>query len=66
MTLRFELPASVPPPLKTTKTSKRKLKNVKRGITLSEAEVLEIELAQDKTALRSRRGDTGQMLLWAV
>jgi protein N-lysine methyltransferase METTL21D len=54
LTLEFTYPRVVREAGKTkTKASKRKE---------AETETLEVQLAQDKTALRSRKGDTGSVL----
>ena len=69
LTFRFTIPTPRPTPrdlenseaTSATRVSKVKAKD-KRTKSASHAgqeRVLEIELAQDKTALRSKRGDTG-------
>ncbi|KAG1780798.1 putative methyltransferase-domain-containing protein [Suillus placidus] len=68
LSIRFELTAPSPPtPSSGATESKsasrsRKGKSARRTRGEETPHVIEIELAQDKTALRSRKGDTGSVL----
>ncbi|KAG1864834.1 hypothetical protein F4604DRAFT_1893352 [Suillus subluteus] len=68
LSIQFELTApSQPTPSLGTVESKsasrsRKGKSAKKTRSEESPHVIEIELAQDKTALRSRKGDTGSVL----
>ncbi|KAI9573801.1 hypothetical protein HD554DRAFT_2012576 [Boletus coccyginus] len=61
LTVQFELrpPSLVPSPLQPTKKPKHPRKKASKEIS---ARVVEIKIAQDPTALRSRRGDTGSVV----
>ncbi|KAG1728148.1 putative methyltransferase-domain-containing protein [Suillus paluster] len=66
LSIRFELTAPSPPSKPTDDkpaSRSRKDKSAKKSRGVNEApHTVEIELAQDKTALRSRKGDTGSVL----
>lgn len=53
LTLEFIIPRSPPSDLK---------RKTRRGNAKVEEDTLEVHIAQDKTALRSRKGDTGSVL----
>jgi hypothetical protein len=57
MTVRLELKPTTPSPARTLKHRK----GMKRAATEKQV-VVEVELIQDVTALRSRTGDTGSVL----
>ncbi|KAG2346761.1 hypothetical protein BDR05DRAFT_1057353 [Suillus weaverae] len=67
LSIRFELTAPSPPTPSSGTTefksaSRSKGKSARRTRGEETPHVIEIELAQDKTALRSRKGDTGSVL----
>lgn len=55
LSITFELQA----PVRASDPSLRKAKGKRRDVS---CKLIEVELAQDKTALRSRKGDTGSVL----
>lgn len=62
LSIQFELTASsLPIPTKSASRS-RKGKSARQTRSEETPHVIEIELTQDKTALRSRKGDTGSVL----
>lgn len=66
LSIQFELtaPSQPTPPASGSKSASRSRKGKSARQTRSDEtpHVIEIELAQDKTALRSRKGDTGSVL----
>lgn len=44
---------------------KKSKRGKKSGLGLAQNKIVEVELAQDKTALRTRKGDTGSVLWMA-
>ena len=57
--IELDLPADRPPSRKNRRKSSEIIKSRKRDMAI------EVELAQDPTSLRSRKGDTGSVL-WRV
>ena len=68
LTVRFELPANSKQTNKSSaKPSPSKARRTKKGssgtiVVPDDREYVEYTLTQDKTALRSRQGDTGELL----
>jgi hypothetical protein len=66
LSIRFELAAPSKPTSSSGasefKLASRSRKSVRKAHGEESPHVIEIELAQDKTALRSRKGDTGSVL----